>query len=342
VTELSRERRNRPVIDVHVHISPAYAELLADIMEASGLVAVVNLGELEWCKIPFEEGMRAFREVLGDRLVYFPLAHFHDTSPGFGERMAEELERKVEAGASGLKVLKNLGLVYRDSEGQLIPVDDPRLDVLWAKAGELGVPVLIHTADPVAFFQPLDENNERRMELELNPDWHFFGPEFPDHDTLLAQRNRVIERHPGTTFIGAHLGNYPEKLDYVDACLERYPNFYVDTSARIGEIGRHPVEEARAFFLKHQDRVLFGTDLVLGWDDAEPKCEGEDREQAVVKYAQFYAEHWRFFETDDRQIEYPGFPVQGDWKVDAVGLPDDVLEKLYVGNARRLIPGLQD
>jgi predicted TIM-barrel fold metal-dependent hydrolase len=215
-------------------------------------------------------------------------------------------------------------------------VDDQRLDPVWAKAGELSVPVLIHTADPLAFFQPLDENNERWEELQAHPDWHFGTPEFPDRDTLLAQRNRVIERHPDTTFIGAHLGNYPENLAYMDACLDRYTNFYVDTAARIGEIGRHPPEETRAFFLKHQDRVIFGTDLVLGWDVFDDRAQ-----QDVAEFNHFYDGHWRFFETSARHIDHP-FPIQGSWKVDAISLPDDVLEKLYVRNAQRLIPGLQE
>jgi hypothetical protein len=333
-----------PSIDVHVHVHPDRAAELADIMEANHLSQVVNLGILEGLGIPFEEGMRAYRKVLGERMVYFSTPDFADTSPGFGERMAKDLECKVEAGACGLKIFKELGLRHKDGAGNLIPVDDPRLDPLWARTGELGVPVLIHTADPVAFFQPLDEaqedlrSNERWDELQRHPDWHFGAPEFPGHDTLLAQRNRVIEHHPATTFIGAHLGNYPENLSYVDACLDRYSNFHVDTCARIGEIGRHPVEEARAFFLKHQDRVLFGTDLVLGWDAFG---EGEAEEEDAAEFKRFYDAHWRFFETDERQIEYPGFPIQGRWKVDAIDLPEDVLEKLYVKNARRLIPGLQ-
>jgi len=340
---------NRPAIDAHVHVHPAMAKAMADIMKANNLSNVVNLGILEVLGIPFQEGMRVFREALGDRMVYFTTPDFSDTSPGFGERMAEELERKVEAGAHGLKIFKELGLRHKDAGGNLIPVDDQRLDPLWAKAGELGVPVLIHTADPLAFFQPLDENaasltenaaslteNERWEELQAHPDWYFGTPEFPDHDTLLAQRNRVIERHPDTTFIGAHLGNYPENLAYVDACLERYPNFYVDTSARIGEFGRHPPEETRAFFLRHQDRVIFGTDLVIGWDVFDDR----DRED-MAEFNHFYDGHWRFFETGARHIDHP-FPIQGAWKVDAVGLPDDVLENLYVRNAQRLIPGLQE
>ncbi|MDH7475379.1 MAG: amidohydrolase family protein [Anaerolineae bacterium] len=322
-------------IDAHVHVHPDEAALLLDIMEANHLSGVVNVGILEVLGIPFQDGMRAFRKTLGDRMVYFPTPDFSDTAPGFGERMAEDLERKVEAGARGLKIFKELGLRHKDADGHLIPVDDPRLDPLWAKAGELGVPVLIHTADPLAFFQPLDENNERWEELHLHPDWYFGGPEFPDHDTLLAQRNRVLERHPNTIFIGAHLGEYPENLAYVDACLDRYPNFYVDTSARIGEIGRHPTKEVRAFFIKHQNRVLFGSDLVIGWEVFEDRTQRD-----IAEFKRFYDAHWRFFETHEQQVEYPGYPVQGRWKVDAINLPDVVLEKLYLRNAQRLIPGL--
>ena len=329
---------NRVVIDVHVHFSPDQSEFMAEVMVASGLSRVVNLGSLEALGIPFEEGMRAYRNVLGERMVYFAAPDFTDTAPGFGERMANELARKVDRGARGVKIFKRLGLRYKDADGTLIPVDDPRLDPLWDRAGELGLPVLIHVADPVAFFQPLDENNERWDELQLHPDWHFAGPEFPDHDTLLAQRNRAMARHPGTTFIGAHLGNYPEDLAYVDGCLDRYPNFHVDVAARIGEIGRHPAEKTRDFFLKHQDRILFGSDLVRGWRAAG----GEEARQAdIAKIKLFYAGHWPFFETRERQTGYPGYPTQGRWKVDAIDLPGPVLDKLYVQNAERLIPGLQ-
>ncbi|RLC73886.1 MAG: amidohydrolase [Chloroflexi bacterium] len=325
---------NRSAIDAHVHVHPDMAAELLDIMETNCLSSVVNAGILEILGLPFEEGMRAFRNVLGERMAYFTTPDFGDTIPGFGERMAEELERKVEAGARGLKIFKELGLRHKDASGNLIPVSDPRLDPLWAKAGELDVPVLIHTADPVAFFQPLNEANERWEELQRHPDWHFGGPEFFDHDTLLAQRNRIIERHPETVFIGAHLGNYPEDLAYVDVCLDHYPNFYVDTSARISEIGRHPAEQVRAFFLKHQERVLFGTDLVLGWGVFE-----DCRNRVFSEKLGFYDAHWRFFETNERQIDHP-FPIQGRWKVSGIGLPDDVLGKLYFRNAQRLIPGL--
>lgn len=324
------------VYDVHVHIHPQASAAFLRVMDANHIERVVNLGTLEVLAIPFEEGMRVYREAMGERMVYFWTPSFGDVSPGFGKRMADELERRVTAGAGGLKIFKELGLRHRDAAGNLIPVDDERLDPLWERAGGVGVPVLIHTADPVAFFQPLNEANERWEELQARPDWHFGGPGLPDHDTLLKQRNRVIERHAGTTFIGAHLGNYPESLAYVDGCLGRFSNFHVDTSARIGEIGRHPVEATRAFLLKHANRVLFGTDQVVGWSPGDGGIS-----KSAEDFAQVYDAHWRFFETNEVQVEYPGYPIQGRWKVDALGIPDQVLEQLYYRNAQRVIPALR-
>jgi hypothetical protein len=320
-----------PVVDAHVHIHPAYAEHVADAMEANYLQGIVCAGILESLGLPFEESMRAYRRTFGQRLVYFPAPDFSDTSPGFGEHMAQKLTRKVDAGARGLKIYKEFGLRHKDTEGNLIPVDDPRLDPLWAQAGKLGVPVLMHTADPVSFFQPLDEDNESWEELRRHPDWWFGGPDFPDHSTLLDQFLRLLERHPDTTFIAAHIGHYAEDLAYVDDCLTRYPNLYVDTAARIPELGRQPIASVRAFFIKNQDRILFGSDLTVGWSEFE----AVDPEPRALQ--RFYDKHWRFFETHDRQFEHPFYPIEGSWKVDAIGLPLEVLEKLYYRNARSLI-----
>jgi hypothetical protein len=325
------------LIDAHTHVVPEAAEYMAEIIDANNLIGVVNLGVLESGGTPFEEGMRVFRRVLGDRMVYFPAPDFSDVSPGFGERMADELERKVEAGAGGLKIFKQLGLHDRDADGNLIPVDDPRLDPLWAKAGELGVPVLIHSSDVLAHFQPLDENNEQAGVLRRFPDWHVYGDQFPGHDELLEQRNRVIARHPDTAFIGAHVGGYGENLASVDVWLDRYPNFHVDTSASIVQLGRHPTEEVRAFFIKHQDRILFGSDIVLGTFADEDTGRPWEFKRTGYDYGLLR----RFYETDDQQIRHPGYPVFGNWKVNAIGLPQAALEKLYIRNARRLIPALR-
>jgi len=323
-----------PLIDIHTHVAPPALADMRRIMDAAEIRSIVNLGVLEARGIPFDEGMRAFRSALGERMVYFPTPEWTDMTPGFGERMADTLERKVDAGAGGLKIFKELGLRHRDADGRLIAVDDPRLDPLWARAGTLGVPVLIHTADPLAFFEPLDQTNERWEELQAHPDWHFGRAEFPGFWELLDQLNRVIERHPATTFIGAHLGNCAEDLDYVDGCLHRYPNYHVETSARLAEFGRHPAERAREFFVANQDRIMFGTDLVLGWD-AFNAPERADVDGIVT----FYGTHRRYFETTDAQMDHP-FPIQGRWKIDAIDLPQEVLDKLYRGNARRLIPQL--
>jgi predicted TIM-barrel fold metal-dependent hydrolase len=265
-------------------------------------------------------------------MAYFVSLDYERLTENKGRLLADTFEQRIEEGAQGLKVFKSLGLKSRDATGRLIPVDDPRLDPIWERAGQLNVPVLIHTADPVAFFGPFDESNERWEELRTHPDWHFGKPDIPGHDTLLAQRNRVIERHPDTTFIGAHVGNYPENLAYVAACLDRYPNFYIDTGARLGELGRHPPSLVREFFKKYQDRILFGSDLMMGWakfEDRAPKT--------LLDFAKFYHAHWTFFEGQDRQIEYPCYPIQGKWHVNAVALPETVLRKFYTRNAQRLI-----
>jgi predicted TIM-barrel fold metal-dependent hydrolase len=325
----------RRVVDAHVHIHPQMAPAMAELMDAAGIGSIINLGIVESLGLPFEESMRAYRNAFGARMVYFTTPNFRDVANGFGWRMADDLSRKVEAGARGLKIFKDLGLRHQDADGRLIAVDDPRLDPLWARAGELGVPVLIHSADPVAFFQPL-ENNERSDELAQHPDWHFYGPQFPSHAALMTQLEHIVARHPETRFIGAHVGSNAEDLTYVSACLERYPNYFVDTCARVGELGRHPVEEGRAFFLKHQDRVVFGSDLVLGWGDTAQAFSKEDMAGAL----RFYAGHWRYFEADDCQFEYPGYPVQGRWLIDGLGLPAEALEKLYFRNIERLVPDL--
>ena len=239
--------------------------------------------------------------------------------PDWAENAVARLEADVHAGARGLKIFKKLGLQVRDDQGELVMPDDPRIAPLWDKAGGLGIPVLIHSADPVAFFRPLDRFNERWYELHRHPEWHFYGPEFPPFDELIAWLYRLIESHPNTNFITAHVGCYPENLDFVSDMMDKYPNFYTDISARIAELGRAPYS-ARAWFLKYAERILFGT-------DARPRIA-------------MYQTHFRFLETADEYFDYaPGstIPPQGRWKVYGVYLPDEVLRKVYYGNAARLL-----
>jgi predicted TIM-barrel fold metal-dependent hydrolase len=328
-------RPAHPVIDAHNHLGPVFgggwaerspAEL-ADALDESGAEVLVDLDGGQGDEL----GRHLDRWVgphPGRVVVFAGLAYdAWSTDARFGDTEARELRRSVERGARGLKVWKVLGLRARDPSGRLVPVDDPRLDPLWATAGELGIPVTIHVADPIAFFRPLDGTNERFEELTAHPDWHFWPPRarndpdapgFPTFDELLAGLDAVLGRHPGTTFIGAHVGCAPEDLALVSSMLERHPSFHVDIAARLAELGRQPYG-ARAFFLRWSDRIVFGTDLGV--------------------HPAVYRLHYRFLETADESFDYSiePAPPQGRWQVHGLALPHDVLRQVYRDNARRLL-----
>ena len=242
---------------------------------------------------------------------------------GFAQRTAKQLAEAVANGVSGLKVFKQFGLRYRNPDGSLLRIDDRRWDPIWDKCGELGIPVIIHTADPAAFFDPIDERNERWEELSRHPEWSFHGDEFPSRQELLAARNRVIARHPKTQFIGAHVANNPEDLATVSKWLESYPNLWIEPASRIAELGRQPYT-SREFLIRYADRILFGTDGP--WPETRLKL------------------YWRFFETKDEYFPYSekSPPPQGMWQIYGVHLPDDVLRKIYYQNAARLVPGVAE
>jgi predicted TIM-barrel fold metal-dependent hydrolase len=237
---------------------------------------------------------------------------------GFGDWAAQRLRVQASAGAQGLKIWKPFGLHVRDHLGHLVAVNDHRLDAVWATAGELDLPVMIHVADPVAFFDPLNEYNERWEELHSHPDWQFPSPPFPAFQSIMDGLADLVGRHPKTTFIGAHVGCYSENLGWVSDLLDRCPNFYVDISARISELGRQPYT-ARRFLLQHADQILFGTDMGPNLDA--------------------YRIYYRFLETDDEYFNYgmAEIPGQGRWYIYGLHLPDDVLEKVYYLNARRVL-----
>jgi predicted TIM-barrel fold metal-dependent hydrolase len=236
--------------------------------------------------------------------------------PDFGARQAAALRDSVARGARGLKVLKDLGLYHRDKTGRLLAIDDPRFDPIWRAAGELHIPVAIHSGDPEAFFLAADGNNERYEELWAHREWSFAAPGTPSLRALLEARDRVFVRHPETTFVALHAGGWPENLDYASELLARHPNVYVDLGAREAELGRQP-RRARRFFLEHADRILFGTDF---WPAAA-----------------MYANHFRWLETEDEYFPYHDYPAQGRWYIYGLGLPNAVLRKVYRDNAARLL-----
>lgn len=323
-TEVARPKF--PVIDMHNHLGGGAATLteervrsyLAE-MDASGVETVVNL-DGGWGE-RLKETLAALDEAHPGRFLTYALINFEGIGePGWSDREAERLEAGFRAGAKGLKFHKTLGLGVRDGDGRLVPVDDPRLDPIWALCAKYRRPVMIHTGDPGAFFTPLDRFNERWHELNEHPDWLFHGGDFPSRSELHAQRNRVIARHPETTFVCAHLANDGEDLAEVGRWLDTYPNIFVDIDARISELGRVPYS-ARRFLTKYQDRVTFGTDT----------------RPSRAAYGMYY----RFLETDDEYFDPAGgHHRQGFWMIYGVFLPDDVLEKVYNGNARRLVFGL--
>ncbi|MFY9675032.1 MAG: amidohydrolase family protein [Terriglobales bacterium] len=239
--------------------------------------------------------------------------------PDFGQEMVRQLDDGIVRGARGLKILKDFGLGVRDRSGRLIAIDDPRLDPVFDECGRLGIPVFIHTADPEAFFLPIDAQNERYEELIEHPDWSFFGRDFPALKELMDERNRVAARHPGTTFVYLHMG-WPENLPWVRDVLERYPNVMIEFGGREAELGRQPME-TRELFLKYQDRVMFGSDN--GMDPA------------------MYRNYFRWLETADDSFDYWGSPSQGRWTIYGLGLPDAVLEKIYHLNAEKLFSRFQ-
>ncbi len=238
--------------------------------------------------------------------------------PGWADRAVAELEEAVARGAVAVgEISKSFGMTTTRADGSRLRIDDPELDPVWEAAGRLGIPVLIHTAEPPAFFEPLDLENERWLELALFPDRRNHGPDKVDFETLMAERDALFRRHPGTTFIAAHLGWHGNDLARLARLLDELPNVHVEVGAVLYELGRQP-RAARDFLVRYQDRVLFGK------DSFQPP-----------EYPYF----WRVFETADEYFAYYR-DYHATWKLYGLDLPDDVLRKLYHENALRLMPGL--
>lgn len=343
-SEPERWRAERRLIDLHQHVGARedYLRRNIRIMDAAGIGTVVNLSGTTVTHAPGEPSEFERNKALADRLFpgrfvqYMSLDYAGWDDADWPARAVAQIDEGHRLGAAGLKEYKRLGLYLRDGAGKLIRVDDPRLDPVWKRCGELGMPVSIHVADPQAFWRPYDDSNERWTELKDHPNWWFGDPaKYPPFEDLLEALNRVIARHPATTFVGVHFANNAEDLDWVERTLDRYPNMMADLAARIPEIGRHDPAKVRRLFVKHQDRLLFGTDfqvydrLILGSGGSGPAPTDADA-------LEFFAKHWRWLETNDRQFAHMT-PIQGDWKIDAIGLPNSVLRKIYFDNARRLL-----
>jgi uncharacterized protein len=308
------------VIDVHNHINDAARieehmdpRRVLEVMDNTNVKTVVILTGMWGDKLQrvIDEMVKPYP---GRFIVFTQLDWSKVGDPDFGQEMARQIDNAVARGARGLKFLKDFGLGVRVKTGKLLAIDDPRLDPVWSECGRLGIPVSIHTGDPEAFFLPIDAKNERYEELIEHPDWSFYGPQFPSLEQLLEARNRVFARHPETQFVSLHMG-WPENLDWVSRMLDEHPNVMVEFGAREAELGRQP-RRTREFFLKYQDRVMFGTDNGMA--------------------EEMYRNHFRWLETGDEYFDYWGAPGQGRWEISGLELPDSVLEKIYHLNAERM------
>src|SRR5262245_32199622 len=328
-------------IDVHTHIGPDGIARAVRLMNEWGIDGVVNLsGMYPGPPRGMLETQLGAAATGGGRVLVFMTPNFKlvRMGKGYGEAMADQLAEGQRLGARGLKITKGLGLGIPAPDGKkLLAIDDPGLSPLWERAGALGMPVAIHIGDPKAFWKPVSPENERWDELRVHPEWSFYGPGIPSWQQLYDAFERVVARHKKTTFIGVHFGNDPEDPDNVARMLDKHPNFFIDTAARVPEIGRHPQEKMRRFYAKYQDRVLFGTDTGIGPDDADMMYGSTGADVPTrADEVRFFTSTWRYFETPDRQFESPT-PIQGRWKINGVGLPDSVLRKIYFENAARLL-----
>ncbi len=337
-------RAEKRIIDMHVHLDGSVGGMAraAGILDRAGVGIGVNLSGGTVTHKDGEKSLLERVKSLADarhpgRFVHYMNLDFSGwDSDDFSERAARQIEEGHRLGAAGLKEYKRLGLFLRDGKKQLIKIDDPKLDAMWEKCGELGMPVSIHIADPRAFWLPFDDKNERWTELKDHKSWWFGdASKFPPREELLAALDRVVARHPKTTFVCVHFANNSEDIEWVASRLDERPNMYADLAARIPELGRLAPEKARAMFTKYADRILFATDfmvynkLILGSGGDADNPNDEDANT-------FYQKCWRYLETTDRDWAHMT-PIQGDWTISSIALPPDVQRKIYFDNARRLL-----
>ena len=325
-----------PFIDVHNHQWNMSKENLAEViteMDELNMAVMVNLSGRGFTRVETEpgkfeyrmKGSQFFKESINNvsglnpgRFIIFTNIDFH----GFGEegwieRTLKELEDDVKSGANGLKIYKNLGLTLKDNDGNRVPTDDTRLDPIWQKCAELGIPILIHTGEPFQFWQPKDKNNERWLELKQKPNRYRDPKKYLPWEQIMEEQHNVFRKNENTIFINAHLGWLGNDLTKLGKLMDELPNMYTEIGAVLAELGRQP-RFARDWFIKYQDRIMFGKD---SWNPEE------------------YYVYFRVLETEDEYFDYYR-KRHAFWKMYGLGLPDEVLKKLYYKNALRIIPGI--
>ncbi len=329
VPENPVKRAKFPFVDVHSHQWNLTKERIASLvgeMNELNMRAMVNLSGRGFDRAAGDIGSQEYlagmvRRVEGeapDRIVMFTNVSFKNIGQdGWAKEAVRQLREDVKNGATGLKIYKSLGFSTKDSEGNRVAVDDPRIDPIWEACGKLGIPVIIHSADPAQFWLPMDANNERWLELKLRPRRKRSADNPAPFEQIIAEQHNIFKKHPKTTFINAHMGWMANNLDKAGEHLDTYPNVNFGIGAVIAEFGRQP-RRAKAFFEKYQDRILFAKD--------------------AYNKEEFYT-YFRVLESEDEYFPYYK-KYHAFWRMYGLGLSDEVLRKVYYKNACRIIPAL--
>jgi len=319
VPENKVTRAKYPFIDIHNHQFDMPIKDLSKLtaeMDHLNMAFMVNLSGFRGLYL--EKCLTNVKENAPNRFGLFVNLDWEKIDEvDFASKNIAILREAKTAGAMGLKIYKGLGLTDTDRNGKRIPIDDPRLDPIWAECGRLGFPILIHSAEPPSFWLPKDKNNERWLELKQKPNRYRDPAKVPSFESIIAEQHHIFEKHPGTTFINAHLGWMGNDLDRLGAHLDRYPNVMTEIGAVLAELGRQP-RRARQFMIDYQDRILFGKD--------------------AYNVKEYYT-YFRVLETEDEYFDYYR-KRHAFWKMYGLGLPDDVLQKLYYKNALRILPAI--
>lgn len=330
VPENPVKRAKFPFVDIHSHqwnlTKEGIAKLVKE-MDELNMGAMVNLSGRGFDRAAGDIGSQEYLagmvrriegEAPGKIAVFTNVSYKKLGEDGWTEGAVKQLQEDVKNGAVGLKVYKSLGLRNKDIDGNRIAIDDPRLDPVWAECGKLGIPVLIHAADPAQFWLPMDADNERWLELKLRPGRKRSADDPAPFEQIIAEQHNVFKKHPNTTFVNAHMGWMANDLDKASAHLDKYPNVNFGIGAVIAEFGRQP-RRAGAFFEKYQDRLLFAKD--------------------AYNPEEFHT-YFRVLETEDEYFPYYK-KYHAYWRMYGLGLSDEVLKKVYYKNACRIVPGLE-
>lgn len=313
------KRAKFPFVDVHNHqwgMPVQNLDNLVEEMDSLNMGVMVNLSGfrgkvLEW-------SLSNVHKNHPSRFAIFLNINFEELDDaGWPNEALAMMDEAVKQGVRGLKVYKSLGLTDKDNDGNRIAVDDPRLDPIWAKCGELGIPVLIHSGEPNSFWKPKDKHNERWLELKQEPDRYRDPAKVPPFEQIMSEQHHVFRKHPRTKFIDAHLGWFGNDLERLGKLFDEMPNVYTELGAVLAELGRQP-KAARTFMIKYQDRIMFGKD--------------------TYKKEEYYT-YFRVLETGDEYFDYYR-KRHAHWKMYGLELPDSVLRKVYYKNALSVIPGI--